>query len=185
MIKVLGIDQSSNFGWAVGHRGMKRPVWGVVDLPKPVGREGVMFHRAYYFVLELIAEHKITHCFFEETIKKPTDKLSVLWQQIGLATHVQSACVSAGIPSQQVLISDWHKRFIGKTKSPPGLKGQHSRQWWKDQAVKSCFERGWLTDDDNAADALGIMDYGLCCTDPKYTQETDALFRRAEDRGTS
>lgn len=182
MIKVLGIDQSSNLGWAVGHRGMRKPVWGVKKLPKPVGQEGATFIAAHDLVLELIDEHEIGLVFFEQTIKKPTDKLPVLWQQIGLVTHIQSACARRGVESLEVNILDWRKRFIGKSKSPPGLKGNYSRQWWKDQAIKSCLERGWLVDDDNAADALGIMDYGLCCADPKYTQDTDALWRRAEDR---
>lgn len=159
---------------------MSKPVWGVEKLPKPIGREGVTFVKVSDLVSELISTHSVDQVYFEETIKRPTDRLAVLWQQLGIVTHIQSACERAGVPSCQVLIKDWRKRFIGKTKSPPHLQGNHSQQWWKDQAIRSCLERGWLTDNDNEAEALGIMDYGLCCCDPKYTQQTDALFRRAE-----
>ena len=177
---VLGIDQSSNFGWAVGYRGMAKPVWGVEKLPKPAGREGVTFIHMSDLLNKIITEHDVERVFFEQTFLPNNDQLGIRYQQIGLMTHIQSVCERAGVRSMQANIRDWRKRFIGKTKSPPHLKGHHSRQWWKDQSVKSCFERGWVTDDDNAADALGIMDFGLCCVDPRYTQQTDALFRRAE-----
>ena len=46
--------------------------------------------------------------------------------------------------------------------------------------AEACQARGWMVENDNVADALGIMNFGCCIIDPNYAVRQGPLFRRAE-----
>ncbi len=84
-----------------------------------------------------------------------------------------------GVPVQQVTPNSWRSRFLGVTK-PVGVTGKAVRPELKRMALKACALRNWYVDDDNVAEALGILDFGLSTLSRQHAGKTDVLFRRAE-----
>lgn len=61
-----------------------------------------------------------------------------------------------------VPIASWRKAFIGRSVAPKEVVGTDMRRAWiKDAVLKECAERGLTTDDDNAADAIGILFWAM------------------------
>ena len=56
-----------------------------------------------------------------------------------------------GVDLFEVNLQTWRKHFTGKGNAT------------KDQTIWMCKQRGWSPKDDNAADALGILDYSVFC----------------------
>jgi hypothetical protein len=184
MVKVAGIDQSRDgFGWAIGTDELDdKPKWGVEKLGMSSSNEGMIYATAAKRVRTLI-EWGAEKVFFEEPIHLPTDKLQLLYLTIGVPAIIMLTCQEAGVPCACVPIDEWRNRFLGTKRAPPGLNQRAARtSWFKDKAISTCLQRGWLVEDHNAAEALGIMDYGLCCVSRKYLTRTGPIHRRAQGR---
>ncbi len=184
MIKVGGIDQSKNgFGWAVGTDEIDDvPRWGVVNLSQAGSNEGLMYELAAKQVraMHAMGAQKI---FFEKPIKMRTDSLAGDLITVGIPAVILHTCYLLKIECAWVASDTWRERFIGTKRTPPGLtESRARRQWWKDTAISTCLQRNWLVDDDNAAEALGIMDFGLCTMSRKYQSRTDPIFRRQQGK---
>ena len=86
----------------------------------------------------------------------------------------------ACIPCAPVAISSWRSRFLGTTKATPGLKGVYKDEDLKAKAIRACALRGWYVSDHNAAEACGVLDYGLASISRRHAGVGDPIFRRAE-----
>ena len=76
---------------------------------------------------------------------------------MGLTASAEVACDRAGIECRAANVASVRKHFMGKAKGKrPDLKAV---------CVWVCKQRGWqVGDDDDAADALAILDYSAHCT---------------------
>lgn len=180
MTTALALDQSTKMGWAIGSTDGSRPVFGVETFSTRGSDEGPLWLAYEKWLDNVIFEQRIGAIFFEQTFLPPNSGFDSRYKQFGFTIITQLVAARAAIPAKQILISDWRGRFIGTSRAPAGLKGDHARRWFKDQALKGAAERGWYTDSHDAAEALGILDYGLCTLDPAYESRTGPLFRRAE-----
>lgn len=182
MTIVGGIDQSkTGFGWAVGSDEIDSvPKWGVINLGQAGSNEGLMYELCAQRV-RAMRDMGVQKIFFEKPIKFPHDKIAGDMIKFGVPAIILHTCYLLKIPCAWVEVDDWRDRFHGTNKAPPGLTQQDARrQWWKETAISTCLQRGWIVDDDNAAEALGIMDYGLCTLSRKYQSRTDPVFRRLQ-----
>jgi hypothetical protein len=100
-----------------------------------------------------------------------------------LPAIIMHICYEAKIPYAWVAIDDWRERFLGTKRAPPGLVQREARtKWFKDSALSTCLQHGWLVEDHNAAEALGIMYYGLCCASPAFLRRSGPEYRRKQGR---
>lgn len=181
-MKVLALDQSWTCGWAIGSTDGSRPTWGVLKLPRGTD-ETPAFLALHAFVTATIGEQGVGAVFFEATFLAGHSNMQTEFGKIGLAAVIMLAAGQQKVKAQQIPIQSWRSQFLGRSKPPPGLIEQHVRtSWFKDAAIKSCALRGWLVDDHNAAEALGILNYGLCTVSPEYAARDAPIFRRAQTK---
>lgn len=190
---VLGIDPSTNLGWAVLSRTMKAPKTGLLTVPPPseVGHPTAMDY-VYRKVGEIIDEHGVTHGFIEAPIlviknqkhqkHQPEINLTSRLVLFKVELAVELAFFHRKLPDVSWAYTwDWRERFIGRSKAPPGVvRAEAKTAWFKAQAIAACARRDLYITDHNIAEACGIADFGLAVVDPVYRAMTDATTRRAE-----
>jgi hypothetical protein len=178
-MQVLALDQSPTAtGWAVGAPNGK-PLWGVFKLDKWGNDEGERLVEFYQWMKGILSEHSITHVFYEAPFLPGHNNFHAIEPQMFLIGHINFIAALHKLPVQQVAMQSWRSRFLGTTKAV-GLKGDAARKELKRMALRACAIRGWLVENDNAAEALGVLDYGLSVLDRKHAGKADILFRRAE-----
>lgn len=181
MITALALDQSpQRTGWAVGQPNNTRPKWGVLKQKTWGDAEGERLVEFHHWLAGTIRENEVTHVFYEAPFLPGHGNFHSIEPQFFLIGHINFVAAQHGIPVAQVAMQSWRSRFLGTTKAPPGLKGDAARKELKQMALKACAIRGWLVEDDNSAEALGILDFGLSTLDRKHAGKSDILFRRAE-----
>lgn len=185
-IVAMALDQSPTAtGFAIGAPCDPRPVFGVFNLRSWGVHEGKRLAEFRDWLMARIKRHGVTHLYYEAPANvqfiagraKSFDTTSQQNMQIGVINLVAHDCA---VPVAQVAASSWRSRFLGTTKAPPGLKGDAARAELKRLALRACALRNLLVEDDNAAEALGILDYGLSCIDRRHAGKTHVLFNRAE-----
>lgn len=78
-----------------------------------------------------------------------------------------------------VTTTSWRKAFIGVTKAPKEITDANERRKWiKDKVLEECARRGLKPQNDNEADALGIMFWLL--SGGKVHQEANRAARKAK-----
>lgn len=81
--------------------------------------------------------------------------------------------------------AEWRKSFIGRSIAPKEVgagmekpkKDKVRREWIKNEVLKNCTLRGFSPQDDNTADAIGIIYWAL--HGGKYAQELREIERKA------
>lgn len=178
-MQVLALDQSPTAtGWAIGAPNGK-PLWGLLKLKKWGDDEGERLVEFDIWIRKIITEHHITHVFYEAPFLPGHGNFHSIEPQFFLIGHINYVSALHKLPVQQVAMQSWRSRFLGTTKAV-GLKGEAARKELKQMAIRACAIRGWLVENDNCAEALGILDYGLSALDRKHAGKADILFRRAE-----
>lgn len=184
MTLALALDESPNAtGWAVGSTEGERPTWGVFRQLPWRDDEPERLAQFRDWLVETARYHGVTHLFYESPIDprglsfiKSFDTTAKQSMQIGIILMVAH---DLKLTVAQVPIDSWRSRFMGATKVP-GLKGDHARKELKLMALKACALRGWYVEENDAADALGVLDYGLATLSRKYAGSADVIFRRRE-----
>ena len=179
-IVAMALDQSPNHtGWAIGSPGELKPKYGVFDLPTWGDLEGRRLCDFEDWLIGKIKNEGVTALFYEAPVDmkfKSFDVTSKQNMQIG-AIHMSAHRCKISV--EQVTANDWRKRFLGFTK-PVGVTGDKVRPELKRLAVKACADRNWYVDDDNVAEALGILDFSLSTLSHKHAGSRDPLFSRAQ-----
>lgn len=181
---VLALDQSPTAtGFAIGQPCESRPRFGVFRLPPWNNNEGERLLAFETWLLATIAQHGVTNVFYEA----PVEMGSIKSAEIDSKQKALIGCIQTNTyralkrEPPQVFVASWRSRFLGTTKAPPGLtRPEQRRAELKRMALKACAMRGWLVEDDNAAEALGILDFALSTLDRKHQSSRDVLFGRAE-----
>jgi hypothetical protein len=187
MYSVLGLDQAMRHtGWAYYRKDAAVPASGTFELPYWGNEEGRYAYEWWRWLIDFCRARSVTHLFFEAMPGGKPNHFEPQTEQLGqkgLFLLADMAGHELGIPSRMVAINSWRERFIGTSIAPPHFRTATRdvrRRWFKDQALKACAARGWFSVDHNAAEAMGIMDFGVCTIDPLYASRTDPIFRRQE-----
>lgn len=182
-VRALALDQAPvNTGWAVGSPDSTKPVWGNWRLQSWSDEtEGLRINQFEDRVISLIEKYRVTHIFYEALypIISPRD-FAVRENQAKVVGAIESVAARRKLKVGKIVIADWRMRFIGRTKPLPGLKGDAGREDLKRAAMTACVKRGWWVDQPDAAEALGILNYGLGVLDQNYEHRDNPLMRRAQ-----
>lgn len=182
-VKAIALDQAPvNTGWAVGSPDSRPPVWGHWRLQSWTDEtEGLRLNQFEDRLISLIEKYRITHVFYEALypIITPRD-FAVRENQAKVVGAINSIANRRNLKCGKVIIADWRMRFIGRTKPLPGLKGDAGREDLKRAAMVACVKRGWYCDQPDAAEALGILNFGLSVLDQNYEHRDNPLMRRAQ-----
>lgn len=155
-------------------------MFGIFELPSWGDHEGKRLCDFEDWLKNQIITLGVTHLFYEAPADYDFKSFDVTSKQNMQIGKIHSAAYRCKIPApEQVTPNDWRKRFLGCTK-PVGVTGKAVRPELKRMALKACALRNWFVDDDNIAEALGILDFGLSTLDRKHAGGRDVIFRRAE-----
>ncbi len=153
---ILALDISGHTGWAFGD-GVDAPSYGTFHLPSTgddLGRYGAAFLR---WLESMLINHKPREVVFEapfigKIARRPRD----LRKLFGLGFVAETVAACCGVPISEVPVGTWRAAFLGRH-----YPRQATRDELKRAVIDGCRLRGWNPLDDNAADALGILDYAL------------------------
>lgn len=204
----LGLDQSMcNTAWMHMVQGDAKPEGGMFPLPPWGDNEAKYLNNFRYWLNQLCFDRLITHLFIEDTTGAAQRGKTI--KGVGFVQHhhetateqiasggllanalqVADELYRAGQPIEAFLVTpkQWQEQFWGSEDAPKGLVGPQRRAWRKDQSIKQCHVRGWSCawegrDNDNIADAGGILNFGLICIDPRFAANSVPLFNRAQLR---
>jgi hypothetical protein len=188
MWSVLAVDQSaSSTGWAHLSHGQKTPTWGRFTMAPWADCEGERLWTWLSWLGEKVEALQVTHLVLENTFIPPhpeslTQRIGQ-YGLIGMASVVAHLCntkKNMNVDFSVVEPRTWRKAFIGKEEPPKGLVKHQRRAWLKEKSVAACHARGWLVENDDTADALGILAYACSAIDPAFMAKQGALFRKAE-----
>jgi Holliday junction resolvasome RuvABC endonuclease subunit len=178
---VLALDQSArNTGWAHMVKD-QAPTWGLFQMGAWEDQEGERLLAFEKWFDDLLAELKPSHCFIEKPFElgRYNSNLTEQLARYGIVAIIAMACSYHKIELATVTNPQWRAKFLGAEEPPKGLVEHQRRAWLKDKSKKACLERGWLIDNDNVADALGILNFGVMTLDPIYSIRQGPLWRRA------
>lgn len=154
----VALDVATRCGYAQWAPGWVKPIYGTWILPGEVGevgRKAVTLHRR---LSDLHALSAITSLTFEGGIPSNAlgghTNMSTLYLLAALSGHVESFAYAVNARCRNVPQASWRKHFIGKGS---GFKSKD----FKAMSIARCREIGWSPHDDNASDALGVLDYTL------------------------
>lgn len=187
-LSVLALDLATVTGWSAWHPGLNepRPHFDAVRLKGKVGEVGKASESLRVLLGKLFYTYRPTHvCFEAQHVPVPkfnratgqittTMSIDTVYKLIALGAMVEWYCYRTGVPSFKVEISTWRKHFLGRG---GGFKkaGLDPKQ----EAIKKCEAIGVYTENDNAAEAVGILDYFLTlCPDVVPPWRHQSIFER-------
>lgn len=183
---LLALDIASTTGFARHGPTMLRPDCGSEKFSGPLGRRAHEFETwlednlALFRGGDYAAVGPITALAIEAPIS--TSGLTNLDTQMWLlGAHV----IARKLAHQHQLklaivgVGTWRSFFIGRASAPKELEKNERRKWLKRAVIEECAKRGNNPKDDNAADALGLLEYCRACLDPRSGMSPDDLFAEA------
>lgn len=182
---ILALDISKSTGWAIGSPDMNHPRSGVFKTYLWKGHEEDQTFQFWQWLHDRHAEYRLAEVIYEQSIIKPKAMdLDFIEIQKAYITCVWLFCKINGVKCSTCHAQSWRARFLGLTKEEKlSLREMEERERYmarKGLAIKACHERGWIVEDDNEAEACGILDFILCERSQRYRTRTGPLFRRAE-----
>lgn len=164
-------------GWAVGEPG-STPTFGYHDNPRYGDNTARLAVHVFDWATNHIRSTGIESVWVEQIIHRSHGyEAQVADQQHAVQCAIYIAAAKLGLVDEcyEALIADWRREFYH------GLRPQKSRgDTWKDLARVECARRGWLTDNHNVAEALGIWHYACFCRDRRYRNNANIDTRRRQ-----
>lgn len=182
-IHKIAFDPSTKMGWCLLMDDSDKPeneqrsvgqrlVYGSWDLTKDISGKKRLTRGSYYLMflesfIQLRKKYGLETDEFKiylemEAISANRNEASAKLAGGWLAT-VELICERKGwmLPTD-VPIASWRKAFIGRSMAPKEVVGTDPRRkWLKDTVLSACRSRGLSPEDDNAADAIGIMFWAM------------------------
>jgi len=180
---VIGLDQApNNIGWAYSSDDESaRPVWGCRVNGQYGENEAALMRDIKPWLTTFLISCGADAVYFEQILVNVGKfNMRTLHAQFAVTSTIQFACGELGIDCYDVDVSRWRKRFLGRGNAPKWTAANDRTNWLKDSALRACADRGWLTDNHHAAEALGIMEFGLACSSPAYARRTKGQAVRRE-----
>lgn len=169
----LALDLATNTGFALGDlSGVK--VSGSRRLPS-TGDDLFTFARAYReWLTRGIKRHKPDNIVYEQPLLPQTTQLHICRKLYGLAWQTEITAGDLGYIGrvEEIMNNDWIKHFLGAGNVPRKSKER------KLAVQNMCRIRGFHFDDEDEADAIGILDYALACQSPAHAIQAGPLFSR-------
>lgn len=159
-MSVLALDLSTVTGWALHDTGMEEPLYGTLTLPRTPEEVGPPCEALRTFLRD---QHKLwnfTDVVFEAQHVSARMDMKTVYKLIALGGMVEWWAFKMGIRCYQVPIATWRKHFLGKG-------GGMKREEAKTRCMAVMQQLGWDTDEIDAAEACGILDYFLSLN-PNY-----------------
>ena len=142
----LALDQApTTTGWAIGSaldRG--RPKAGTFVCPDLQTTGERLFYFGCWIRMAVLKED-IQAVAFEGPFLSARTSAKTQRAMCSFADHVLYVCADLQIPALEVSCQEWRKHFIGRANAPKEIDGGPAarRKWLKDEAIRSCVERGW------------------------------------------
>jgi Holliday junction resolvasome RuvABC endonuclease subunit len=141
----VSLDLGTTTGWAISGEGMVTQTGTVSLKPGRYEGGGMRFLRFTKWLDEMHNTYRIDGIYFEEVRRHAgTDAAHVYG---GLMATLTSWCELHHIPYAAIPIGSWKKSLTGK--------GNASKQ----MVIDEVRDRGFSPEDDNEADAIGVMLY--------------------------
>lgn len=157
-MRFLAIDQSSTrIGWARAEDG-GAPTSGVYELPRCGDNYGMMLGYVHRWLVRHLTEFRPDMLGFETPIMTRVDQTPKLRKLFGIAGHIEwLASETDGVEPFEATTNDIRDHFLGA--GYRRLYPKSDVQKWA--VIAECKARGWSVpnDDDNAADALALLDW--------------------------
>lgn len=190
---VLALDLATTTGWAWHAEGMPRPFFDAFKLPGNPGDVGRPCDALERWLREFYLKTKeagfpITHWFFEAQHVDAKININTVYRLVGLGATIEKFAFQVKPQSQRelwcykVYISEWRKHFLGRGggfKRDPKTKKYLPGHDPKELAIQRCGAYGWHTDVADAAEAIGILDYGLSMIPNHPRPWRDALLMKS------
>jgi hypothetical protein len=161
--KVFALDLSLSTGWAVGNASGSSVVYGTKRLPSTGKHLGPTIDTLICFVDGMIRQHKPALLVFESPYIAKAYDAPMLRRMFGMHVAVEWAAHRVSLECAEATPSEWRRTFFGRY-----FEIKMKRDAAKAMAIKQCQMRDWNPQDDNAADALGLMDHALGKLDDAY-----------------
>jgi hypothetical protein len=169
---VLALDLAGQTGWAVYAKDMDRPAYGSVRIKRPVGTAGEAAERLRKLLVE---KHELygglDDIVFEAQHVGGNVNPQTIYLLIGMGLMVEWFGHRIGARVFCADIGTWRKHAFGRGSfkaktNEAGKVTVTARAQAKQKAIDVCAAFGWHPSDDNAADALCILDYYLSIMPP-------------------
>ena len=171
----IAFDLATTTGWAWHAEGMPRPYFDAFTLPGDpgdVGKPAAALEDWLRVIYKRTKEEgvPITHWFFEAQHIAGKINIDTVYRLIVLGGVIEKFAYQVMPKGQKkpwvykVHISEWRKHFLGRG---GGFKKTEDKKHYlpghdpKELAIQRCAEYGWHTDIADAAEAVGILDFGL------------------------
>lgn len=172
-MRILAYDLARTCGYAVGED-FCRPDHGAFTLPRiDGGRFGPYLRRFGEIISRHIDGLKPTLIIYESPILARTTTLHVARALYCLGPRLEEAADVAGVPCTEASLGEVRTHFLGVGKCPrstPAIKAA---------VMAECRRRGWRPFDDNAGDALALLDYARACRIPGWANQGLPLLEKA------
>lgn len=179
-IVALGLDQSPTAtGWAVGRPNGPTPSFGTFRLPPWRDDEGQRLASYERWLTKLVADHRVTNIYYEKPFFPGHMDANAIRPQFFVIGVINLVAAKLKTDVAEVPIDAWRKWAFGYCRIP-GMKGDAARKEWKRLAKVRCLKKNLLVEDDNAAEAALILDYGLSDADLDHRRASEINHRRNE-----
>lgn len=164
-MRFLALDLAGVVGWAAAD-GRGEPIHGTKRLPKTEVGFGP-YMRVYADWLEGLILSYEPHLVTYESPILPKRKANIhtLRGLYSLTTRCEEICDRKKIRCTEGIIGEVRTHFLGAGNTPG------ERPEIKDAVIAQCRRRGWAPEDDNAADALALLDYVRACRIPGWANQ--------------
>ena len=162
---MLALDLASQTGWAIYAEGMDRPACGSLATAAKNGDNGRALEKLRLFLVEKNDLYGgFSDIVFEAQHIGGNVNPQTIFLLIALGGFVEWWAYRMKYRVFCCDISTWRKHFLGrgsfKKKTNEAGKTLVTARF-QAKAIDACAAFGWFPPDDNAADALGILDYFL------------------------
>jgi hypothetical protein len=185
---ILALDIAKNrSGFAVGCSTWNAPKWGVYELPGPWERhEGKRQAEWRAFLESLIVQHGVTVLAVERLFIDMKDfDFNGTEPMLKFHGHAEEIAHAHKLEGYRVAINQWRCHFVGTGVAPKDIRKPSERTvWWKKAALKRCYDRFWMCEHHDEAEALGILDFMLCALDHDYAHKWGPDARRKDQKAS-
>lgn len=176
-MRILALDVATCTGFAQWASGQEWPTYGS---QKFVAADLAV--RATLFVdwlLPLLSAQGTTDIGIEAPVPvRGLTNLDTLVWLYGCYWRVREIAERRRITVWPVGVAQWRSCFLGLTFAPKSIDRAKRSQWLKRRCVDECRARGYAPKDDNAADAIGILEYVRCMTDEDFARASRPQLRK-------
>ena len=152
-MRYLALDLATTVGWARAED-RHAPSCGTFRLPSCGENYGLYAAEFRVWLNNQITAFEPHHIVFESPIHIASDALPTVRKLYSLCTLTELACWDRSVKVAEAHVKTVRTHFLGR-KFWEVFKGRDAQ---KRAVIAECRARGWEPPDDNAADALALLD---------------------------